>query len=87
MSQKTVLSLHDLVNSVINHYQFTTRCYAENETPLHTVEFCTSRLQERAASQLNSLADIAYDMGEGELAHLIQLQAQQLEGGLSPMPL
>ncbi|MGR5241787.1 hypothetical protein ACPV5G_16505 [Photobacterium damselae] len=87
MCQKTALSLRDLVNSVVNHYQFTATCYAENETPVHTTEFCTVRLQERVSSQLNALADIAYDMGEGELANIIQMQAQRLEGGLSPMPL
>ncbi|AWK83537.1 hypothetical protein [Photobacterium damselae] len=87
MCQKTTNSMLDIVNTAINRYQFITSGYSENETPPHTSEFCTIRLNNRLAYQLNTLADMAYDNGNGELARLIQLQAERVENGLSPMPL
>ncbi len=82
-----ISSISEIYNGVVNHYQFTVACHAENQTPENTAAFCISRLNERVANQLNALADIAYDMGDGELARKFQMEAQSLElYGASPSP-
>ncbi|CAG23533.1 Hypothetical protein PBPRB1673 [Photobacterium profundum SS9] len=78
-----ISSISEIYNGVVNHYQFTVACHAENQTPENTAAFRISRLNERVANQLNALAD----MGDGELAHKFQMEAQSLElHGNSPTP-
>ncbi|MGF1877414.1 hypothetical protein L4D77_19080 [Photobacterium frigidiphilum] len=79
-----ISSISEIYNGIVNHYQFTVACHAENQTRENIAVF---RISHRVANQLNALADIAYDMGDGELAHKFQMEAQSLElYGNSPTP-
>ncbi|PSU24466.1 hypothetical protein CTM97_00540 [Photobacterium phosphoreum] len=80
-------SIKEIANTVIHHCQHTEASHRENETPSTTTRFCMARLLERTASQLNALADIAYDMGDGDLACSIQAQAEASNVGLTPEPI
>ncbi|MCD9519477.1 hypothetical protein C9J20_14515 [Photobacterium phosphoreum] len=80
-------SIKEIANTVIFHCQHTKASHSENETPLTTTRFCMARLLERTTSQLNALADIAYDMGDGDLACSIQEQAEASNVGFTPEPI
>lgn len=80
-------SITEIYNGLVNNYQFSVACFGENSTPVNTTAFCISRLNNRTASQINLLADIAYDMGDGDLARKFQIEAESLElYGNSPTP-
>jgi len=79
--------ISDVYNGVVHNYQFIVACHAENQTPEGAASFCISRLNQRVAMQIHALADIAYDMGDGELAGKFLIEAQMLElHGESPGP-
>lgn len=80
-------SIKEIANTVILHCQHAEAAQRENETPINTARFCMGRLLERTTNQLNTLADIAYDMGDGDLARYIQIQAVRSEAGLTPTPI
>ncbi|MCD9474084.1 hypothetical protein [Photobacterium phosphoreum] len=79
--------IKEIANTVIFHCQHIETTHNENETPLNTARFCMGRLLERTTNHLNALADIAYDMGDGDLARYIQIQAERSEAGFTPTPI
>ena len=79
--------IKEIANTVILHCQHTEAVQRENETPSTTARFCMARLLGRTANQLNALADIAYDMGDGDLASSIQLEAEEANSGFVPRPI
>ncbi|MGF1872462.1 hypothetical protein [Photobacterium indicum] len=71
-----ISSISEIDNGVVNYNQFTVTCYAENQT---AEDVATFRISRRVANQLNALADIVYEVGDGKLAHQFHIEAQSLE--------
>jgi hypothetical protein len=75
-------------NGLINNYQFQRCALNENSTPEGSRYFSEERMRKSLTNEIDSLSQIAYDLGEHEMAADFLRVAIELGGdAIPPMPL